>query len=195
MRSSPSGDPVGPEPVHPSASKDTPCRHTLRAPPLAPRHHHALAGHRRFAGRRRRRVGPRHRQPVVGRRRRATPSSPSGCRTNPRPRARSRSPSTLPTDHPFASVSVKQVPGWTVVPDQDDAAAPVTEGDTDDQGGRHLDHLDRRRRAPRSAPGEFAEFDISAGPVPDVGIAALPDDPDLQRRRGRGVERADPGVR
>lgn len=35
----------------------------------------------------------------------------------------------LPSDHPFASVSVKQIPGWKVVPDKTTLPAPVTEGD------------------------------------------------------------------
>src|SRR6476660_3788485 len=34
----------------------------------------------------------------------------------------------LPADHPFAYVSVKQVPGWSVVPTTSTLPAPVTEG-------------------------------------------------------------------
>ena len=36
---------------------------------------------------------------------------------------------TLPADHPIAYVSVKAVPGWTVVPTKTTLPAPVTEGD------------------------------------------------------------------
>jgi|GEM_PF-384202 len=79
----------------------------------------------------------------------------------------------LPADHPFASVSVREIPGWTVVPSKTTLPAPVTEGDvtikeavtsitwTADQGTA-------------IGPGEFAEFDISAGPVPDAGSLAFP---------------------
>lgn len=79
----------------------------------------------------------------------------------------------LPDDHPFAYVSVKQVPGWTVVPTTTTLPAPVTEGDvtikeavtsvtwTADPGTM-------------IGSGEFAEFDISAGPVPDAGPLEFP---------------------
>jgi len=79
----------------------------------------------------------------------------------------------LPADHPFAYVSVKQVPGWSVVPTTTTLPAPVTEGDltikeavtsvtwTADPGTM-------------IGPGEFAEFDISAGPVPDVESLEFP---------------------
>jgi uncharacterized protein YcnI len=80
---------------------------------------------------------------------------------------------TLPADHPFAYVSVKAVPGWSVVPTKTTLPAPVTEGDitikeavttvtwTADAGTQ-------------IGPGEFAEFDISAGPVPAVESLELP---------------------
>ena len=79
----------------------------------------------------------------------------------------------LPADHPFAYVSVKQVPGWSVVPTTSTLPAPVTEGDltikeavtsvtwTADPGTM-------------IGPGEFAEFDISAGPVPDTETLEFP---------------------
>ena len=79
----------------------------------------------------------------------------------------------LPADHPFAYVSVKQVPGWSVVPTTSTLPAPVTEGDltikeavtsvtwTADPGTM-------------IGPGEFAEFDISAGPVPDTETLVFP---------------------
>jgi len=80
---------------------------------------------------------------------------------------------TLPADHPFAYVSVKAVPGWTVVPTKTTLPAPVTEGDitikeavttvtwTADAGTQ-------------VGPGEFAEFEISAGPVPAVDSLEFP---------------------
>jgi len=80
---------------------------------------------------------------------------------------------TLPADHPFAYVSVKAVPGWAVVPTKTTLPAPVTEGDitikeavtsvswTADPGTQ-------------IGPGEFAEFEISAGPVPAVEALEFP---------------------
>ena len=80
---------------------------------------------------------------------------------------------SLPSDNPFAYVSVKAVPGWTVVPTKTTLPAPVTEGDitikeavtsvtwTADAGTQ-------------IGSGEFAEFEISAGPVPAVGSLAFP---------------------
>jgi len=79
----------------------------------------------------------------------------------------------LPADHPFAYVSVKQVPGWTVVPTRTTLPAPVTEGD--------ITIKDAVTSVTWTAdpgvmigPGEFAEFDISAGPVPDTETLEFP---------------------
>jgi uncharacterized protein YcnI len=80
---------------------------------------------------------------------------------------------TLPAVHPFAYVSVKAVTGWAVVPTKTTLPAPVTEGDitikeavttvtwTADAGTQ-------------IGPGEFAEFEISAGPVPAVDSLEFP---------------------
>ena len=75
----------------------------------------------------------------------------------------------FPMDHPFASVSVKKQPGWTAVattttklatPLSDDDNASITQAVssitwTADAAGR-------------IALGQFAEFDVSVGPVPKV---------------------------
>jgi uncharacterized protein YcnI len=80
---------------------------------------------------------------------------------------------TLPADHPFPSVSVMQLPGWTAKVTKTELDAPVTEGDfklteavtsitwtADDGVG--------------IKPGEFMEFPISVGPVPDVPSMQFP---------------------
>lgn len=79
----------------------------------------------------------------------------------------------LSAEYPFADVSVKAVPGWTVTPTKTTLPAPVTEGAitikeavtsvtwTADAGTQ-------------IGPGEFAEFDISAGPVPEVASLEFP---------------------
>ena len=100
----------------------------------------------------------------------------------------------LPADHPFAYVSVKQVPGWSVVPTTSTLPAPVTEGDltikeavtsvtwTADPGTHDRARRVRRvRHLRRAGPG-----------YRDAGV---PGHPDLQRRRGGAVERTDPRVR
>lgn len=79
---------------------------------------------------------------------------------------------TIPTDHPFAYVSVKQVPGWTVVPTKTTLPAPVTEGDTTINEAVTSVTWTADAGTQISA-GEFAEFDISAGPVPDVESIAF----------------------
>ncbi len=79
----------------------------------------------------------------------------------------------LPPDHPFASVSVKQVPGWKVVPEKTTLPAPVTEGDlTIKEAVTSITWT--AEPGTEIGPGEFAEFDISAGPVPDVESLSFP---------------------
>lgn len=79
----------------------------------------------------------------------------------------------LPTDTPFGSVSYQPVPGWsaTVVTETlpkpvKTATATITEAPTKvtwtaDAGNQ-------------IAPGQFQQFTISAGPVPDTGSIMLP---------------------
>jgi periplasmic copper chaperone A len=65
----------------------------------------------------------------------------------------------LPTDQPFQSVSVKPHPGWTyAVQKSGDAVSTITW--TADKGSA-------------IKPGEFDEFDISVGPLPDVDSVAF----------------------
>ncbi len=79
----------------------------------------------------------------------------------------------LPTDHPFPSVSVMQVPGWTAKVVKETLPTPVVQGDmtikeavtsvtwtADDRVGIRL--------------GEFNEFPISVGPVPNVPSLQFP---------------------
>ena len=79
---------------------------------------------------------------------------------------------TIPTDHPFASVSVKQIPGWTAVPTKSTLPTPVTEGDTTIKEA--VTSVTWTADAgTQISPGEFGEFDISVGPVPDVPSIAF----------------------
>ena len=66
----------------------------------------------------------------------------------------------LPTDAGFQSVTVKPHPGWSYrVTRRGDAVAQIT--------WRPLTPADRIH------PGEFDEFDISVGPLPDSGTVAF----------------------
>jgi uncharacterized protein YcnI len=79
----------------------------------------------------------------------------------------------LPTDTPFTSVSYQPVPGWTTQVVTATLPTPITSGDA------------TITEAPVSvvwtadpgtgiAPGQFQEFPLSLGPVPDTGSVLLP---------------------
>ncbi|MFC8734528.1 YcnI family protein [Luteimicrobium sp. NPDC057192] len=73
----------------------------------------------------------------------------------------------LPTDHPFSSLSYQPVPGWTAKvvttkldkPVETKAGATITEAPTQVIWTAESGHA--------VAPGQFQEFSVSAGPVPD----------------------------
>jgi uncharacterized protein YcnI len=73
---------------------------------------------------------------------------------------------SLPAEHPIGSVSVKQHPGWSYTVTRDKLAKPIT---TDDgQVTDYVAAITWTANSPASAikPGEFDEFDVSAGPLP-----------------------------
>ena len=98
----------------------------------------------------------------------------------------------LPTDTPFAFVSVKPVPGWTATSDDDPArharwrreGSTITEAVSEvtwtaDPGGG-------------LTPGQYQTFSISAGPLPeDADTAGLPGAAGLRRRLHRLLDRPD----
>ncbi|MGC5165629.1 YcnI family protein [Luteimicrobium sp. DT211] len=73
----------------------------------------------------------------------------------------------LPADHPFSSVSYQPVPGWTTKvvttklakPVETKAGATITEAPTQVIWTAEKGHA--------VAPGQFQQFSVSAGPVPD----------------------------
>ncbi len=74
----------------------------------------------------------------------------------------------LPQDHPLASVSVKPHPGWHAKVVTKKFATPLS---TDDgQVTQGVYSITWTPDAPSDAlkPGEYDEFDISVGPLPDV---------------------------
>jgi uncharacterized protein YcnI len=79
----------------------------------------------------------------------------------------------LPTDTPFTSVSYQPVPGWSAVVTTAELPTPVTVGDA------------TITEAPVSVtwtaddgvgiePGQYQQFPLSVGPVPDTGRVLLP---------------------
>jgi uncharacterized protein len=69
----------------------------------------------------------------------------------------------FPTDHPIASVSVEPKPGWTYQATTTPLATPIT---TDD--GTVTEAVSEIVWSGGTIkPGEFDEFEVSAGPLPD----------------------------
>jgi uncharacterized protein YcnI len=74
----------------------------------------------------------------------------------------------VPTDHPIPSISVRPVPGWSAVVERSKLAAPLK----DDDGNEVTDAISKITWTAAAdaviKPGQFQEFDISAGPLPQV---------------------------
>jgi len=71
----------------------------------------------------------------------------------------------LPPDRPLASVSVKPQPGWTYTVTRAKLPQPIT----DDDGNQVTDYpsvVDWKATAGGIKPGEYAEFQLSVGPLP-----------------------------
>lgn len=79
----------------------------------------------------------------------------------------------LPTDHPFLSVSTKPVPGWTTTTKKSKLPEPV-----DSHGTTVTEAISSvtwsADKGNRIEPGEYQEFSISVGPLPDPGTVLLP---------------------
>jgi len=79
----------------------------------------------------------------------------------------------IPTDPPFASVSVQPVPGWTASTTKTPLDPPVT----DDDGNKVTEAVsvvEFDAEGGGIAPGQFQEFALSAGPFPDTASLAFP---------------------
>jgi uncharacterized protein YcnI len=74
----------------------------------------------------------------------------------------------FPMDHPFASVSVKKQPGWTAVATTTKLATPLSDDDNASITQAVSSITWTADAAGRIALGQFAEFDVSVGPVPKV---------------------------
>ncbi|WP_433361772.1 YcnI family protein [Actinoplanes sp. CA-142083] len=74
----------------------------------------------------------------------------------------------LPADKPVASVSVKPVPGWTAVAVKSKLATPIKAHDTEiTEAVSKITWTADGSSAVK--PGQFQEFDVSLGPLPDSG--------------------------
>ena len=80
---------------------------------------------------------------------------------------------SLPTDTPLASVAVEPVPGWTIAAPEKPLPKPIT---TDD--GQVTSAVTEVTWTAESggglAPGEFGQFRLSVGPLPDTDQLVFP---------------------
>ncbi|WP_027346298.1 YcnI family protein [Hamadaea tsunoensis] len=74
----------------------------------------------------------------------------------------------VPTDHPIPSISLRPVPGWTAAVERSKLATPLK----DDDGNEVTDAISKITWTAAAdaviKPGQFQEFDVSAGPLPQV---------------------------
>lgn len=79
----------------------------------------------------------------------------------------------LPTDHPFPNVSMMPVPGWTAMPTVTKLDPPVVEGKFNlNEATSSVTWTAQNGNG--ILPGQFQEFSLSVGPVPDVASIVLP---------------------
>ncbi|UTT66533.1 YcnI family protein [Janibacter sp. CX7] len=81
---------------------------------------------------------------------------------------------TLPQDRPLATVSVRPVPGWTAKVTTAKLPEKVTANDLVLSEAPRTVTWTADSDAAGIAPGEYAEFAISAGPLPTPGELVLP---------------------
>ena len=81
---------------------------------------------------------------------------------------------TLPQDRPLASVSVRPVPGWTAKVTTAKLPEKVTANDLTLSEAPRTIAWTADSTASGIAPGEYQEFAISGGPLPEPGTLVLP---------------------
>ena len=74
----------------------------------------------------------------------------------------------FPMDHPFASVSLKKEPGWTATTTTSKLSTPISDDDNATITSAVSSITWTADASGKIALGEFAEFDVSVGPVPKV---------------------------
>ena len=79
----------------------------------------------------------------------------------------------FPVDHPFASVAVKKEPGWTAAVTTTKLSTPISDDDNASITQAVASITWTADATGRISLGEFAEFDVSIGPVPRVPSLAF----------------------
>ncbi len=79
----------------------------------------------------------------------------------------------IPTDPPFASMSVQPVPGWTATTTKTPLVPPVTDDDGN-QITEAVSVVEFDAGAGGIAPGQFQEFALSGGPFPEADSLTFP---------------------
>ena len=74
----------------------------------------------------------------------------------------------FPENAPFASVSVKPIAGWTVTVEKRTLTVPVKNHDSQITEATSKLVFTADSAATAIKPGQFQEFDVSVGPVPEV---------------------------
>ena len=79
----------------------------------------------------------------------------------------------LPADTPIASVAVKPLPGWTAVTEKSKLQTPIK----DDDGAEITEAVSKitwtANPSSEIKPGQFQEFDVSLGPLPDKATQVI----------------------
>jgi periplasmic copper chaperone A len=72
---------------------------------------------------------------------------------------------SFPVDHPFQHINVRPTPGWTYKLERQKLATPIKA----EEGGEEItDYVSKITwEGATIAPGEFQEFEVSGGPLPD----------------------------
>ena len=82
---------------------------------------------------------------------------------------------TIPATTPIATVRYRAVPGWTAKAVTEKLPAPVKSADTElTEAVTSVTFT--ADSGTRIGPGEFAEFDLSVGPLPDIDAISFPVD-------------------
>ncbi|WP_017935074.1 YcnI family copper-binding membrane protein [Nocardioides sp. Iso805N] len=79
----------------------------------------------------------------------------------------------FPEDHPFASASVKPHPGWSFTVKDHKLSTPITSDDGQVTEAVQKIVWTATSAASQIKPGEFDEFDVSVGPLPNSGTVVF----------------------
>ncbi|MGV9675815.1 YcnI family protein [Nocardia sp. NPDC003482] len=81
---------------------------------------------------------------------------------------------TIPTDHPITEARTEPIPGWDATVRRTPLPAPIDDGHGHRIGDAVSTVLFTARDGAAIGPGQFAEFRILLGPLPDAAELVLP---------------------